>query len=224
MDYCQIEDPTIRDYCEWQRRCAQAGVTYFQILGGRKRSFLGRLRDRTAESLMIDSGYPNLTSIRCQIELDASRWHPRYLCREPRRFCEATTVLRVLTSGPSHMADSPRCGRSSWCMDEILAMDETFSEEEVTLMGRYQPYNDVEDAHEDQNNKEALLEEALSSIGMRQLLPQISISHSTDISEELRTLHYPSLGHECHMPYFNSSASVFVPVSNAQPAQVPAPS
>ncbi|EIE27541.1 hypothetical protein COCSUDRAFT_55540 [Coccomyxa subellipsoidea C-169] len=128
MDYCQIEDPTIRDYCEWQR--------------------------------------------------------------------------------------------SSWCMDEILAMDETFSEEEVTLMGRYQPYNDVEDAHEDQNNKEALLEEALSSIGMRQLLPQISISHSTDISEELRTLHYPSLGHECHMPYFNSSASVFVPVSNAQPAQV----
>ena len=105
-------------------------------------------------------------------------------------------------------------------MDEILTMDETFSEEEVTLMGRYEPYNDVGDTQNDQTNKEALLEEALSSIGMRQLLPQISISHSSDITEELRQLHYPSLGSsEAHMQYFNSGASVFVPVSNT-PAQV----
>jgi len=108
-------------------------------------------------------------------------------------------------------------------MDEILTMDETFSEEEMHLMDRFQPYNDVGKGQQEHSNGKALLEEALTSIGMRQLLPQISITHTSNMSEELRHLQYPPLGGRdafCgQMPYF-SSASVFVPVSNESKNEV----
>ncbi|BDA48698.1 probable zinc finger protein CONSTANS-LIKE 6 at C-terminar half [Coccomyxa sp. Obi] len=110
--------------------------------------------------------------------------------------------------------------RSSWSMDEILALDETFSEEEVTLMGSFQPSNDFGQAQRQEHSSDkGLLEEALSSIGMRQLLPHISINHSSSIADELRQLHYPGMANSYNQSYFNSEASVFVPVSDTLPAK-----
>lgn len=111
-------------------------------------------------------------------------------------------------------------------MDEILALDETFSEEEVSLMGSFQPSNDFGRAQRQEHSSDkGLLEEALSSIGMRQLLPHISINHSSSIADELRQLHYPGMANSYgHPPHFNSAASVFVPVSDMLPAKVQSPS
>ncbi len=108
-------------------------------------------------------------------------------------------------------------------MDEILGLDETFSEEEMTLMGSFQPSNDFGRAQrQDDSSEKGLLEETLSSIGMRQLLPHISISPSSSIADELRQLHYPGMANSYGQ--FNGAASVFVPVSDMLPAKVHPPS
>lgn len=66
------------------------------------------------------------------------------------------------------------------------------------------------------------LQDALSSIGMRQLLPQHPVQqhHGGMIADQLRELHYPSVHMPdlicSDMPYFSGHASVFVPVSDTQ--------
>lgn len=65
-----------------------------------------------------------------------------------------------------------------------------------------------------------LLEEALTSIGMRQLLPQISGCHSPSdyaYSQMQGAAHSSSVS--C-MPYCSGSASIFVPCVDPQPPQV----
>ena len=65
-----------------------------------------------------------------------------------------------------------------------------------------------------------LLEDALTSIGMRQLLPQTSVSHSS------RNLAYTQMqpaalpSSVSYRPYCSGAASVFVPCHDPQPLQV----
>lgn len=65
-----------------------------------------------------------------------------------------------------------------------------------------------------------LLEEALSSIGLRQLLPQLSM---TQAPADTYTQMQMSPMSTDYMPYGTGAASVFVPCTNPQPLQVCAP-
>ena len=62
-----------------------------------------------------------------------------------------------------------------------------------------------------------LLEEALSSIGMRQLLPQLSMTQAPVDTYSQMQMSPMSAG---YMPFSTGAASVFVPCTNPQPLQV----
>ena len=65
-----------------------------------------------------------------------------------------------------------------------------------------------------------LLEEALTSTGMRQLLPQISTSRSSLGIPYSQVQRSPLARSSSYMPYCSGAASVFVPCNDPQPLQV----
>ena len=80
-------------------------------------------------------------------------------------------------------------------------------------MHEYQP-------HAARRDSSCLLEEALSSIGLRQLLPQVSMTQAPVDTYSQVQMSPMSAG---YMPFTTGAASVFVPCTNPQPLQVCAP-
>ncbi len=80
---------------------------------------------------------------------------------------------------------------------------------EVTVY-EYQP-------HAARRDSSCLLEEALSSIGLRQLLPQLSMTQAPVDTYSQMQMSPMSAG---YMPFSTGAASVFVPCTNPQPLQV----
>ncbi|CAK0740691.1 hypothetical protein CVIRNUC_001269 [Coccomyxa viridis] len=79
---------------------------------------------------------------------------------------------------------------------------------EVTVY-EYQP-------HAARRDSSCLLEEALSSIGLRQLLPQLSMTQAPVDTYSQMQMSPMSAG---YMPFSTGAASVFVPCTNPQPLQ-----
>ena len=65
-----------------------------------------------------------------------------------------------------------------------------------------------------------LLEEALTSIGMRQLLPQISMPQGAMDFSYGHMQASALLPSSSYMPYASGAASIFVPCTNPQPLPV----
>ena len=91
------------------------------------------------------------------------------------------------------------------------------SQSEQTQIALTEPRGSTDQAVEYRRESGCLLEEALTSIGMRQLLPQISVPRSPREYAYSQMQSAPSAG---FMPCSNGAASVFVPCNDSQPLQV----
>ena len=91
--------------------------------------------------------------------------------------------------------------------------DQTSAAPGEAIVHNYQP-------HAAKGDSSCLLEEALSSIGLRQLLPQLSMTQAPVDTYSQMQMSPMSAG---YMPFSPGAASVFVPCTNPQPLQVCAP-
>ncbi len=91
------------------------------------------------------------------------------------------------------------------------------SQSEQTQITLREPRGSTDPSGAPRRESGCLLEEALSSIGMRQLLPQISVPRSPREYAYGQMQDAPSAS---YMPYSSGAASVFVPCNDPQPLQV----
>ncbi len=91
------------------------------------------------------------------------------------------------------------------------------SQSEQTQIALTEPRGSTDQSVAARRESSCLLEEALTSIGMRQLLPQISVPRSP---REYAYSQMQSAPSTSYVPYSSGCASVFVPCNDPQPLQV----